>query len=195
MTAPNRLYAGDTLEFGLNVLDYPPADGWTLKMRFAPRFTTPTQAAIDITAAVGPVTVDGEVFDFAVQVTPATTATWKAGAYGWHSWVEKAGARQTLEGTQYQGELTVLADPATLAQGADTRSAARKALDDALAALAAWSPTYREHTIGDRTVKFNAVADVRAVVQFWQNKVDAEIAAETGRATGPLGRMRYGVPG
>jgi hypothetical protein len=35
-----------------------------------------------------------------------------------HSGVEKAGARITLEGTQFQGEITVLADPAALAAGA-----------------------------------------------------------------------------
>ena len=30
MNAPDRLYAGDTLEFSTSVPDYPPSDGWAL---------------------------------------------------------------------------------------------------------------------------------------------------------------------
>jgi hypothetical protein len=183
------LYAGDTLEFGLDVPQYPPADGWTLKIRLVPRFTSPAQSPVTLTASAN-VAIAGVAFDYGIAVQPSITADWVAGAYGWHSWVEKDGARQVLEGTQYAGEVTVLPDPATMVAGTDTRSRARKALDDALAALAAWTPTYREHTIGDRTVKFNAHADVRAAVRFWEERV----AREEGRTTGPLGRIHFGVP-
>lgn len=193
MSAPNRFYAGDTLEFGFNVPQFPPADGWTLKLRLTPRFTSPTQAPILLTAASN-AAIDGTGYDYVIQVAAGTTADWKAGAYGWASWVEKEGARQVLEGSQFSGETTALPDPATAAAGADTRSQACKALDDALAAMAAWTPTYREHTIGDRTVKFNSMDDVRALVTFWQARVDAETAAQRGRPSGPLGRVTFGVP-
>lgn len=195
MTAPNRLYAGDTLEFGVNVADYPPSDGWTLKLRLVPRFASPTQAPIDITASSGPVTVDGETFDYAVTVTPATTAAWKAGAYGWHSWVEKAGARQVLEGTQHKGELTVLPDPATLTQGVDTRSQARKAYDDALAARAAYVASGQtgvaEYTIGDRRMSFKTPADLQALIEQLAIEVAREQRAEKLAAGLPDPRKVY----
>ena len=37
-----KLVAGDTLDFTDTVPDYPPADGWTLKYRLIPQFSTPT---------------------------------------------------------------------------------------------------------------------------------------------------------
>lgn len=201
----NRLYAGDTLEFGVNVPSYLPADGWTLKMRYAPRFTTPAQAPIDVTATPGPVTIGGVSYDYAIQVTPTATSAWQAGAYGWHSWVEKAGARVTLEGTQFQGELTVLADPAALAAGADTRSQARKVVDDLRAWMAALAvdgassgTAVIERRIGDRMVKFasadEAWTGIQKMLNYWERRLEAEIAREQGRASGPLGRMSFGVP-
>lgn len=190
----NRIYAGDTLEFGLNVPDYPPSAGWTLRQRYVPRFTTPTQLPIDRTATAGPVLVGGVSYDYAITATPATTAGWAPGQYGWHTWVERAGVRVTLEGTQFVGELTVLPDPATATAGVDTRSQAQRALDDARAALAAWTPTYRKHQVGDRAVEFNAVSEIQALVRYWQAEVDKERAIAEGRASGPLGRMLFGVP-
>lgn len=171
MTLANRLYAGDTLDFPVDVPDYPPADGWTFKLRLVPRFATPVQAPITLTAVV-----DGT--GYRVQATPAVTALWAAGAYGWHSSVEKVGARQTLEGTQYSGETTVLPDPSTLAQGADTRSAARKALDDAVAAQRAYvasNATVAEYTIGERRMKFREMADFDLLIGRLKIEVSREM--------------------
>ena len=39
---------GDTLNFLTTVSDYPPADGWTFKIRLIPRFTSPVQSPITI---------------------------------------------------------------------------------------------------------------------------------------------------
>lgn len=195
MTAPNRIYAGDTLEFGVNVDDYPPGDGWTLKMRLVPRFTTPAQSPIDLTATSGPLLIDGETFDYVFSVTPATTAAWKPGAYGWHSWVQKAGARQVLEGTQHKGELTVRADPATLTQGIDTRSAARKAYDDAIAARAAYAASGQasvaEYTIGDRRMAFKSPADLQILIDQLAREVAREQRAEELAAGLPDRRKIY----
>ena len=167
MTLPNRLYAGDSIEFGINVPDYPPADGWMLVQRLVPRFASPAQSSIALTAAANG-TVGGVAYDYVLTATPAATAAWAPGAYGWHTYVTKAGARQVLEGTQYSGELTVLPDPATLAQGADTRSPARKAYDDALAARAAYAAsghaTVAEYQIGDRRMKFKNPAELEQII-------------------------------
>jgi hypothetical protein len=189
MTVPKRLYAGDLLAFGLDSSDYPPADGWTLKLRLTPRFTTPEQTPIELTATANG-TVDGTAYDYVVEALPVATAAYKAGQYGWACWVEKSGARKVLEGTQYAGEIVVLPDPATITAGTDTRSQARKALDDALAAYAAWTPTFRRHTIGDRSVEYSSKDEIRAAIRFWQDRVNAE----EGRGGGPLSRMRFGVP-
>ena len=167
MSLPNRIYAGDSVEFGVNVPDYLPADGWTLVQRLVPRFASPAQSPIALTAAANG-TVDGVAYDYVITATPVTTAAWVAGAYGWHTYVTKSGARQVLEGTQYSGEASVLPDPATLAQGADTRSPARKAYDDALAARAAYAAsghaTVAEYQIGDRRMKFKNPAELEQII-------------------------------
>jgi hypothetical protein len=167
MTLPNRLYAGDSVEFGINVADYLPADGWTLVQRLVPRFASPAQSPIALTATANG-TVDGTVYDYVITATPVTTAAWVAGAYGWHTYVTRSGARQVLEGTQYSGELTVLPDPATLAQGSDTRSSARKAYDDALAARAAMASGgnagVAEYQIGERRMKFKNPAELEQMI-------------------------------
>ena len=44
-----EIIAGDTLDFSVTVPDYPATDGWTLKYRLTPQFSTPTQAPIVLT--------------------------------------------------------------------------------------------------------------------------------------------------
>ena len=92
MNANETLVAGDTLEFSVVVPDYPAADGWTLKYRLTPRFAAPTQAPITLTATTN---INGADYD--VKSAPAVTVTWAPGIYTWARWVEKSGARQTLD--------------------------------------------------------------------------------------------------
>ena len=136
------------------------------------------QSPITLTAAPDG-TVDGTAYDYVITATPTTTAAWAAGAYGWHTYVTKSGARQVLEGTQYSGELTILPDPATIAQGADTRSPARKALDDALAARAAYAAggnsAVAEYSIGDRRMKFKTPAELEQLI----GQLKIEVARES----------------
>jgi hypothetical protein len=112
-----QLVAGDTLDFVDTVAAYPPADGWTLKYRLVPRFTTPTQAPITLTAATSGT-------DYRVQVGPSGTG-WAPGDYTWARWVEKSGARVSLG----EGMLEVLADPSTIVAGYDPRTHGRKVLE------------------------------------------------------------------
>jgi hypothetical protein len=111
------LIAGDTLDFTTSVNGYAPADGWTLKYRLVPRSALGT--VITLTA-----TTSGT--DYRVIAIPTTTAPWVPGVYSWSSWVEKSGARQTID----EGALTIEADPSTRVAGFDERSAARIALDN-----------------------------------------------------------------
>ena len=166
--------AGDTLDMSgdsaIDVPDYPASDGWTLKYRFAPRFTTPVQAPIELTASTDP---DGRRYN--IQASPATTAAWAPGAYAWVRWVEKAGAAQTLD--DVYGELVVKADPRTLPQGFDGRSQAAKAVDDIKAAMATFTSsngTIKSYSIGSRQVTYRDKAEIITDLDFWQRQLDAE---------------------
>lgn len=185
---PKRIYVGDLVEIGINSTERPPADGWTLKLCLTPRFTTPVQAAITLTATPNG-TIDGTAYDYVISALPATTTAWKAGQYGWGCWVEKSGARKVLEGTQYQGELTALPDPSVAAQGADLRSQAQKAVEDLkawLAGLASAGSTagaaVLERRIGDRAVKYSTAEEARAgivkMLNYWEGVLESEAVAE-----------------
>lgn len=180
MSMLDQIHAGDSLGFTVTVAEFPPSDGWTLRYRLVPRFTTPVQAPILLTA-----TPSGE--DYVISAAPNTTAAWAPGVYGWARWVEKTGARQVLDDLESHGQLEVLADPAQAVQGADNRSQARRALDEAKAALANASTRAAnagtvgvpvEYRIADRSMKFENASEAQAglvkAVNYWQIEVNRE---------------------
>ena len=73
-----------------------------------------------------------------------------------------------------QGQLVVKPDPFTVAAGYDGRSTARKALEDARTALAAWNPTRRKYRIGDREMEFASTADIIKLITWWEQQVSRE---------------------
>lgn len=153
--------AGTTLNQTTTVAGYPPSDGWTLKMRLVPR--NAAHSVQEITAGT-----DGDLY--LVQASAATTANWSAGSYSWHTWVEKGAEKYPVA----DGQMVVKDNPITMAAGADTRSQARKALDQARDAFAAWMPTRRRFKIGDREQEFNTAAEILAVIRYWELQVDRE---------------------
>ena len=176
------LVAGDGLSFTTTVTDYPASEGWTLCYRLVPRFTSPTQAPIQLTA------VTFEVDDYEIEVVPGTTATWAAGQYGWASWVEKTGQRVTLE----SGELKVQPDPAQTTAGTDYRSDAQVALADAQAALKAWKPTTKRYKINGREMEFNSVAEILQLISYWERQIAKELNASRMAAGLPNSRKTFG---
>lgn len=177
--ALDQLIAGDTLDFLDNIPDYPPADGWTLKYRLTPLFTTPTQAPIVLTAATSGT-------QYSIQASPATTALWSAGRYSWGRWVEKTGARQTLE--PITPFLEVVADPATTAQGYDPRTTAEIALEDAQTALASFQSTggrVKSYSIAGRSMEFDSAGDLVELVGYWKAEVMRERATKAKRGGAP----------
>lgn len=167
------IIAGDTLDMSgdlaIEVPDYPASSGWTLKYRLTPRFTTPVQTPIVLTATTDP---DGKRYN--VQASPATTAAWAAGSYAWARWVEKAGARQTLDES---GNLLVKPDPSLTVAGYDGRSQAAKAVDDIKAAMATFtasSGTIKSYSIGSRQVTYRDKAEMITDLDFWQRQLVAE---------------------
>lgn len=159
---PTSLYVGDSLSFTERLAAYPASAGWVLKLRLVPRVSG---TAIVITASAS-----GD--DHVVSVAPATSAAWAAGVYGWSAYVEKSGARATIA----SGQITLAPDPATVAAGVDTRSQARKAVDDLKAALAAWSPIRKSYVVGDATITFNSTAEILRLLSHWETQLAGEDA-------------------
>lgn len=174
-----KLIAGDTLDFTTSSASYLASDGWTLKYRLAPRFATPAQAPITLTATAY------EVSAYRVQVAASATATWAAGVYSWASWVEKSGQRVTLE---QGGELIVAPDPATVAQGADLRSSAEKALEAVTALLTGKATSGTEsYVINGREMRSYSLPDLIKL----QAKLKAEVNGE--RVAAGLAPPRSGI--
>lgn len=167
-----ELIAGDTLDFDVSVPDYPATAGYTLTYRLIPRAAG---TAIEITASANGA-------DYAVEVGASTTATWSAGEYTWASYVTLAGARYTID----QGQITIKANPATLAAGTDTRSEAAIALA-AIRAVIANRATLdqQEYTIGGRSLKRTPMADLIMLLRHYE----AEVAREEADA-----RYARGLP-
>lgn len=161
----DTLIAGDSLNFLRSTPGYSAADGWVLKYRLVPR--TVGGSAIDITAIA-----EGD--DHRVQVAAGITAGWSADTYGWAAWVELGAEKYTVQ----TGQIVIKADPRTVAAGADSRTQAEKALGDARAAMAAWTPTRRRYRIGDREMEFSTSADIVKLISYWEVQVKRERRAQ-----------------
>ncbi len=172
--------AGDTLDFRVEVPDYPNTDAWALKYRLVPRAAG---APILITAANN---ADGS---YQIQEGPAVTALWAPGFYTWSRWVEKSGARQTLT---ERGQLEIRPDPATLTAGTDTRTHNQKVLDSINAVIESRATrTQRElvgQTIGIRSQQFDQQEGKAALMEF-KGKYEWLVRNETDRE-----RMKAGKP-
>lgn len=172
---PSQLVAGDTLEFRTSVSEYPPADGWTLKYQLVGR---------EASGGVHTVTASVDGNEYVVEETPQTTETWPAGYYTYSIWVEKSGAKQTLE----RGQITIL--PGTMSAGYDGRSSAEKAYDQAVAALV--DATSRasssgstggtggvvEYQIGDRRVRYGNAQEAIGGLISLRNQAAIELKRE-----------------
>lgn len=179
MNFPETIIAGDTLDFTVSVPDYPASAGWTLKYRLTPRFASPVQAAIAITA-----TTNANGLDYNVQAAPSATAAYVPGEYTWARWVEKSGARQTLDES---GPLLVKPDPALTAQGLDSRTHARKMLaliETALEAFAA-NPVMKSYAIGARQYMRADIPDLLVLRDRYRNEAANEDAVARIAAGAP----------
>jgi hypothetical protein len=177
-----RLIAGDTLNFTTTVADYPADDGWTLKYRLVPRFATPVQAPIELTASAY------EVSGYHIQVAAVTTASWKAGVYEWASWVQKGAERITIERGQ---EVTVEPDPAAVAQGTDSRSSSRQALEAVQAKIKGKATDGVEsYEVNGRQLKYYSLTELLKLEQRLINQVAAEDRANgIPNSTGQVRRI------
>ncbi len=163
----NKIIAGDTLDFSTNVVSYPPSAGWTLKYSLVPRIAG---AVILITTAADLAT------DFhRAQIAPSVTAAYAPMDYSWSSWVEKTGARYTVN----SGSITVAPNPATVLL-VDNRSVAQKNLDVLEAAIAARisGDLVLKYQIGSRSLEKESMNSLLAL----RAQLRAQIAAEAAKA-------------
>lgn len=153
-----QITAGDTFTYR------PPAvapSSATWRGRLIPRAAG--GAVIDMTAAL----VDGQhVFQVAADVT----ATWAAGTYSlciW--WTSDVHTSSVLTFT-----VEILLDPRTAMAGLDTRTPARRALDDAIAARHLFDPTIRRYQIGGREMEFQSIVDLDRKIDRLREEVYLE---------------------
>lgn len=169
----NRIKQGVTYSWLATITDYPyPAtDGWSLRLVMNPR-----AGGSVITVNSSP---SGD--DHLIQISAPTTSGYAAGEYGYEIYAIKGAEQYDLEA----GQLTILPGLLVASAGTDTRTQAEKALDDAKAALAAWSPTTKRYRIGGREMEFNAPADIIMLISHWENAVKAERTAAAMSAGRP----------
>lgn len=167
-TEPSVLYTGDTWAWEKSLADYLASASWVLK------YTLINAAArINITA-----TASGDAH--LVGVSAATTAGYTAGTYSWQSFVEKASERFTVG----SGTIVLRAGLSSGSGGSEQRSQARIAMDDATAALAAYTASrgmVSEYEIAGRRMRFRSIDEIRRLINFWRTQVQAEIDAENLR--------------
>ena len=173
-----EIVAGDRLNVPLQVPGYPASGGNTLTLRLVPRATgTP----VDLTA-----TASGD--DYVVSASAVATVAYTAGEYSWRAFVTNGSDRYTVG----SGQITVKANPATLAAGTDTRSEAERAVADLRAALKAWDATRRSYTIGDVSMTFNSPAEIIKLIGYWETVLERERGA-ADVAAGRLNRKKVFV--
>lgn len=166
----NKLVVGNTWDFSTAATDFPASDGWALTLYLVPRFTSPTQARIEITSAAAP---DGVSHRF--QRTAVQTAAYAAGQYGYVVNAVKAAEVYTLDGTYWTGEVTLLPNPATAAQGADARGHAEKVLAAIEAVIEGRATSDQEEmSIAGRSLKRIPFSDLLVI----RNKYRAELASQ-----------------
>lgn len=166
-----NIIAGDTLSFARNCTAYPASAGWRLLYTLIPRASSAQRINFDSQA-------DGSAHR--VNVAAALTKGWAPGDYAWACTATDGVNVCTVE----RGQCVIEPNPREAASGTDSRSLARRALDDARAAMAAWSPTRRRYKVGDREQEFNSAQEILRVIAYWER----ECAREEGR---PLGARIY----
>lgn len=153
--------------------DYPADGGWTLTYKYRNALH-----AFDVTAAA-----DGTAF--AVTISAATSAAYKAGTYSWVGLVSKAGEVYEIG----RGTATVLVD-LTVAGGADARSHVKRTLD-AIEAVIENRATIDQmsYTIAGRTLDRTPLEDLIMLRDRYRTEYNQELAAEE-LAGGRNGRRR-----
>jgi len=130
---------------------------------------------------------------YTVALTATFTSDWLAGNATLVSFVERGTAPDIERVTVAQQILAVLPNLVT-ATAFDSRSKARKALDDAEAALAKYMEKGQAHVseyeIAGRKMKFRSTAEIIDLINFYKRAVAKERAAQAILEGGHPGRIQ-----
>lgn len=155
MNVPSELIVGDSWVWTESLSDYP-ASTWTLTFYFV--------NADDTFSVVASASDD----DYAISVTPATTAALTAGRYRWTARVTDGTDVYTVE----QGWSDVKADP-TAAQ--DARSQARITLDAVEATLQGRATSDQlSMSINGRSISRISISELRQ----WRDELKSQVLAD-----------------
>lgn len=176
----SRIVAGDTLKPpAVTLADYPATDGWVLNYRLTPRGSG---AAITFTAGAA-----GS--DHQVDVAAATTVNWAAGAYTCAAWVALGALRHSVPSEG--GQVTIDPNPATLAAGTDTRSAAEINLAAVQAVIGNRATDgVLEHTINGRQLRLMGMGELLKLEARLKAEINGEDIAAGREPRFGSGRVR-----
>lgn len=172
--APAQITAGDTLDFLLSVPGYPATSGWNLEFRLVSRTDAPAMSFSGVPEGDG----------YRVQASTGTTgAALFPGPYDWAAWVTRGEHSHTVA----RGQMQVLPNPRNATRGMDSRSLARRTLDELLAAKARWDlgeGNQRRYRIGEREMEFKSAAELERLIRFWEYRVAQESRDAVSRPAG-----------
>lgn len=166
---PRELRAGDSAKWRRTLADYPAGDGWQL---------TYTLVGRNAFHAI-PAAADGD--GFTVTLSTSDTAPYAPGHYSLVEYVSRAGDRHTLGSTPLQ----VLPDLASVSTGVDTRSHARKVLDNLNAWMEAGDLSAGEMQLGERRIRNYPLPELLAL----RDRYAAMVAREECGGKGLVRRM------
>jgi len=162
---PVAFAAGDSLSWTKSLADYTIADGWSLAYYFRGN----KLSALDLTS-----TASGTLH--LVSITTAQSAGLIAGDYSVEGYAVKTGERVRI----YTGTIKVTPNFATLTAGDDTRSIARRTLDNIEAVIEGRaSSSILNSTVNGTSLQRIPVADLLKLRDYYKTIVAGEEAKGT----------------
>lgn len=166
---PCEIRAGDSARWSRTLEGHSPADGWTLA------YTLVSQTSMFSISA----SASGDGFE--VELTSSDTAGWPPGRY---TLVEYA-TRSAERATTGNWPIRVLPDLAGATAGVDTRSPARRIVDNIDAWMQSKNIAAGEVQLGDRRIRQYALAELLELRDYYA----AQAARDESGAKGLVRRM------
>lgn len=174
---PSKLTAGDSVEWTVNLPDYP-APTWTLKY-----YLVKTGKQIVITGSQY-----GSTEEHHIDIAKATTANWPAGAYSYQAFMDDGTDRKRLE----SGTIVIEPDFAQQGSGYDDRSFAKKSLDAIEAVIEnRASQAQQEYQIAGRALKFMTMDELLNARDRFRAEVRAEERRKAGKPAFGAVKVRF----
>lgn len=164
-TEPTSLRAGETWAWDVEVPDFPPSGGWSLRYHFV----GPTTFHVDATAS-------GETYQ--VRIDAATSGTRTAGEY---QWIAQAVQGSDVYPTGRAGALTIEPDFATIGNRESHAAKMLALLESAIEAhLTGSMAGVEDFSINGRSVSRYSLAELRALRAQYAQEVEEQRALASG---------------